>query len=111
MRGRCRTGRGAYSGITVVDRWSGERGFQNFLEDMGPRPPLTSLDRIDNSKGYSPENCRWATARQQVMNRSVSRIVELDGRLVSLSKAVDIMQRRMKKGDRAYRITTLMGLV
>lgn len=58
-------------GIKVCDRWSGKEGFTNFYYDIGIYRPSTqySLDRIDNDKGYSPDNCRWATPKQQAANR------------------------------------------
>ena len=59
-------------GIKVCDRWLGEDGFKNFIKDMGNKPtPKHTLDRIDNQKGYSPENCRWATYKQNNDNRRV----------------------------------------
>lgn len=65
-------------GITV---WGGWLDYRQFLADMGRRPsPRHSLDRIDNDKGYSPENCRWATAAQQMRNTRRSRINEKQAR-------------------------------
>ena len=65
-------------GIKLCDRWQGGYGFKNFLEDMGEKPkhgntiggmPLYSIDRIDASKGYYKENCRWSNWQEQAANR------------------------------------------
>lgn len=65
-------------GITVCDRWL---SFANFLADMGEPPEGMTLDRIDGTKGYSPDNCRWATITQQNNNlRSNHRV---DGKTIN----------------------------
>jgi hypothetical protein len=65
-------------GITVCDRWL--NSFESFIEDMGERPSKDhSIDRIDNGKGYSPDNCRWATRKEQQRNRRSNRWVNVEG--------------------------------
>jgi hypothetical protein len=54
-------------GVRICDRW--RHDFVAFLADMGPRPPACSIDRIDNTKGYEPGNCRWADKYTQARNR------------------------------------------
>lgn len=53
-------------GITVCERWD---SFENFLADMGERPEGMTIDRKDGRGHYEPDNCRWATAHEQRVNR------------------------------------------
>lgn len=58
-------------GITVCKEW--RNSFKQFYKDMGDRPKGKSLDRIDNDKGYYPDNCRWATGTEQNQNQRMSK--------------------------------------
>lgn len=61
-------------GITVCKRWL--KSYKHFIDDMGPRPSNKhSIDRIDNDGGYSPDNCRWATWKQQANNQRKPTVV------------------------------------
>lgn len=75
-------------GITVCDRWL---KFENFLEDMGERPGGMSIDRVDTSLGYYPENCRWATQKQQQRNRSDNWLIEYNGQKRCLSEWSELL--------------------
>jgi hypothetical protein len=70
-------------GINVCLRWE---KFENFLEDMGNYPLGMTLERKNNSKGYSPENCYWASRKEQANNRRSSRILDYKGERKTLAQ-------------------------
>lgn len=72
----------AERGIGCDYRWL---QFENFYADMGDAPDGMTLDRIDNSKGYSKANCRWATQRQQMNNISRNKILNVGGVSMTMS--------------------------
>jgi len=90
-------------GITVCERW---HKYENFLADMGRKPSKNhSLDRMNNEKGYSRSNCRWATRKEQVLNKRSNRIVTHEGVAKTLTEwaedaglARSVLRQRLESG-------------
>ena len=77
-------------GIKVCERW--RNSFEDFYADMGPRPTEGhSIDRKDNDGNYEPDNCRWATRREQMNNRSVNVRYEFQGKSLTLAEIARIL--------------------
>lgn len=71
-----------YREVSVCKEWE---DFRQFLADMGVPPEGHSLDRIDNSRGYCPSNCRWVPLSHQAKNTSRSGFVEFGGKMAIVS--------------------------
>lgn len=86
-------------GIKVCDRWM---EFQNFADDMGPKPtPLHSLDREDNGGDYESGNCRWATPKMQMRNTRATRRVEWHDKMYVLPELAELYGlSRRRLGER-----------
>lgn len=88
-------------GITVCERWLDS--FQNFYDDMGPRPSgQYSLDRIDVNQNYSPENCKWSTLEEQANNKRDSVHYVYNGESLSIRQ----IARKFN-----LKVTTLQGRI
>lgn len=99
------------NGITVSEDW---QSFENFYQDMWDKYKTfskrntiknTSLDRIDNSLGYSKENCRWATSKMQTRNKTNNSTYLINGKNVCITEIIEKFKlnrsrfyRRKKKG-------------
>lgn len=92
-------------GIGICDRW--RDSFEFFLFDMGERPTAKhTIERINNDKGYSSDNCKWATRREQVNNRRNTILFTFDGKTQCLKdwcRELDIpyatARNRIKRGQ------------
>lgn len=94
MRSRCNTpsstGYARYGGrgIVVCEAW--QQSFDCFLSDMGPRPaPGYTVEREDVNGNYEPNNCRWATRKEQARNKQNTKVVSISAGNVALADAVD----------------------
>lgn len=94
-------------GIAVCDRWL---SFENFLEDMGMPPfPKASIERVDNSKGYSKENCVWADMKTQNNNKR-SNVLFHGLSLVKASELIGIEYKTLHERVSSAGITTIQEL-
>ena len=69
-------------GIKYCKKW---KRFDNFLFDMGECPPHLTLDRINNLKGYYKKNCRWATKKEQAVNRKTTHLITWNGETMCIA--------------------------
>ncbi len=98
-------------GITICEEWDNENGFENFYNwaiSHGYEAGLT-IDRIDNNKGYCPDNCRWVTQKVQMNNQSRNRYVKIGEETHSLIEWAEIKKisigtiyDRLKRGWSEY---------
>ena len=92
-------------GIKVCDRWLGENGFSNFLNDMGEPPVGYSIERVNNDGDYEPSNCKWANRAEQVCNKRNSKHLTANGETKTMAEWARILGcqpsailYRLKKG-------------
>lgn len=98
--------------IKVCQRWADS--FVAFFEDMGEKPEGMTLDRIDNDGDYCPENCRWATPKEQANNTRRTRYVIVDGKkmLATVVAAMNGISRSAitKRIDKGWTLEQAVGL-
>lgn len=108
-------------GIAVCERW--QESFQEFLADMGERPHGTTLDRIDNDRGYSKDNCQWSTRSVQNKNQhhpkrpGLGMKLSHDGLTLTIKEwssrlgiPVPTLHRRVKVGQPVHKVLSTSRL-
>ena len=94
-----------YKGVTMCEEWRNDyMTFREWALANGYRDDLT-IDRIDNTKGYEPSNCRWATPKEQANNRTSNRHIEYNGTKYTIAQLADVIglprstvEQRVKAG-------------
>lgn len=87
-----------YSQLGYCEEW---KTFSNFLVDMGERPKGMSLERLDNYKGYSKENCSWASKKDQQRNRKS---------VVMSTEVAQLVKKLREENHTAKEIASMLGL-
>ena len=101
-------------GVAVCQRWA--ESFEAFVEDvdklLGPKPdPSYSLDRVNNDGNYEPSNVRWATKREQTLNRRpVSTQGEQNGNSKLTEDKVRKLRKLLKQGKKPTELASLFGV-
>ena len=95
-------------GITVCERWrygeNGKHGYECFIEDMGQKPNGMEIDRIDVLKGYTPDNCRWVSKRENANNKRNNVRVRFNGEIMTLA------EWSRKLGITTFKVRRLSGI-
>lgn len=94
--------------IKICERW---KVFENFHKDMGDKPSVKSLDRIDNNKGYEPSNCKWSTSIEQLNNTRRNSYITYKGITKTISEwarylgiEYSVIHTRIRRGWTAEKI-------
>jgi hypothetical protein len=89
-----------YSGRAPADRW---KSYENFKADMGECPEGLTLERVNNTLGYGPDNCRWANKSEQGRNTSRGRYFYQGGRVLTMADTYKLVG--VTRGAVSYRIS------
>ncbi len=97
-------------GITVCPQWD---SFEQFVADMGPRPPGHEIERKNNDGNYEPSNCRWATRKEQCRNTRLSHTLTVNGVTCTIAEWAEksgiwhqTIRTRIKRGWNPERAVT-----
>lgn len=87
----------------MCERW---HDIRNFVKDMGDKPSKSStLERVDNSLGYSPDNCRWAGRKAQARNRRTSKLTAADAEEIRRLRALKVPRKDLAERFRVSEST------